>query len=48
MTVIESLWGEEFNIKEDDLKSILSKTRNKKSLDDAPIEKKLKSKVENY
>ena len=45
MTVIESLWGSDFDIKEDDVKAILSKTRNKKSLDDAPIEKKLKSKI---
>lgn len=42
--VIESLWGSEFDIKIDDLKSILKKSKSVKNLNDAPIEKKLKSK----
>ena len=41
----QSLWGEEFDVKIDDLKSILNKTKKAKNLEDAPIEKKLKSKV---
>lgn len=45
MTVIESLWGTEFDLKEDDVKSILNKSKNKKDLSDVPIEKKLKSKA---
>ena len=40
----ESLWGEEFSLKEDDVKKILNKVKNKKVLEEVPIEKKLKSK----
>ena len=39
-----SLWGEEFTVKEDDVKKILNKTKNKKVVKEVSLEKKLKSK----
>ena len=40
----ESLWGEEFSIKEDDVKTIISKTKNKKVIKEVSTDKQLKSK----
>ena len=41
---MESLWGSEFDIKEDDLAGILKKVRSKKDIE-VSTEKKLKSKT---
>ena len=40
----ESLWGEEFNIKEDDVKKIINKTKTKKVVKEVSVDKQLKSK----
>ena len=40
----ESLWGEEFNIKEDDVKKIINKTKTKKVIKEVSVDKQLKSK----
>ena len=39
-----SLWGEEFTIKEEDLKNIINKSKAKKVVKEVSLEKKLKSK----
>ena len=41
---MDSLWGEEFDLKEEDLQKILNKTKNKKVVKEVSLEKKLKSK----
>ena len=40
----QSLWGEEFSLKEDDIKQILKKAKTQKEVKEVSIEKRLKSK----
>ena len=44
MTEIQSLWGDEFSLKEDDIKKILTKSKTKKVVKEVSIDKQLKSK----
>ena len=42
--MIESLWGSEFNVKEEDVQAILAKAKNKKEIKTVSVDKLLKSK----
>ena len=44
MDIQQSLWGDEFTLKEEDVKKIISKTREKKVVKEVSVDRQLKSK----